>query len=73
MASYQVVFRGESDVLASAFPDLTSEFANGNTVLTGPIIDRAHLQGVLTQAESLGFELVSVNPVATEDNGADRR
>ena len=52
---YRVVFRGESDVLAAAFPDLTSEFQDGNTVLTGTILDPAHLQGMLAQADSLGF------------------
>jgi hypothetical protein len=72
---FRVVFRGESDVLAGAFPNLTPEFRDGNTVLTGAILDRAQLQGILGRAESLGFELISVNPVtnATEGRDADQR
>ena len=60
---YQIVFRGESDILAAAFPALTHEFEHGNTVLTGTILDHAQLQGLLAQADSLGFELVSLNPI----------
>jgi hypothetical protein len=70
---YRVVFRGESDVLAAAFPGLTSEFEGGNTVLSGRILDRSQLQGILAQADSLGFELVSVNPIeAVGDASHDR-
>jgi hypothetical protein len=32
-------------------------------VLTGAIVDRSQMQGILVRADSLGFELVSVNPV----------
>jgi hypothetical protein len=60
---YRIAFRGESDALATAFPDLMSSFEGGNTVLTGEIVDRAQLQGILVRADSLGFELVSVNPI----------
>jgi hypothetical protein len=63
---YRIVFRGESNVLAEAFPDLSLEFEDGNTVLTGPIPDRAQLQGLLAQADALGFELVSVNPIGDQ-------
>jgi hypothetical protein len=60
---YRIVFRGESDALAAAFPGLTPSFEDGNTALTGEILDRAQLQGILVRADSLGFELISVNPV----------
>jgi hypothetical protein len=60
---YRIAFRGESDTLAAAFPDLAPSFEGGNTVLTGAILDRAQLQGILARADSLGFELVSVNPI----------
>jgi hypothetical protein len=60
---YRIVFHGESDALAAAFPDLTPSFEGGNTVLTGAIVDRAQMQGILAHADSLGFELVSVNPI----------
>jgi hypothetical protein len=68
---YRIAFRGESDVLTAAFPDLTPSFEGGNTVLTGEILDRAQLQGILVRADSLGFELVSVNPVEPTMPGDD--
>ena len=60
---YRLVFRGEGDVLAGAFPDLTSEIAEGNTALAGAVLDQAQLRGIIDHAESLGLELVSVNPI----------
>jgi hypothetical protein len=59
----RVVFRGESDVLASAFPELTPEFDDGNTVLVGAVLDQAQLRGIIEGADSLGFDLVSLNPI----------
>ena len=63
---YRVVFRGASVVLARAFPDLTPEFVGGNTVLVGTIFDQAQLLGMLERADSLGFELISLNPIKPE-------
>ena len=68
---YRIVFRGESDVLASAFLDMTPEFEGGNTALVGEIIDDAHLHGILSRAQSLGFELVCLTPVPPESNRDD--
>jgi hypothetical protein len=39
---------------------------NGETILTGPIVDQSALQGVLAKISSLGLTLVSVNPVTPE-------
>ncbi len=36
---------------------------NGNTLLTGPVIDQAALYGVLKKVRDLGMPLVSVNRV----------
>ena len=36
---------------------------NGNTLLTGPVIDQAALHGLLKKVRNLGMPLVSVNPV----------
>ena len=63
---FRVVFRGESDVLVSAFPELMPEFEDGNTALVGAILDQAHLWGILERADSLGFELVSLNPLESD-------
>ena len=37
--------------------------ANGNTLLTGPVIDQAALYGLLKKVRDLGMPLVSVNRV----------
>ena len=36
---------------------------DGNTLLTGPVIDQAALHGVLKKVRDLGLQLVSVSPV----------
>jgi len=36
---------------------------NGDTLLTGPVIDQAALYGLLKKVRDLGMLLVSVNPV----------
>lgn len=63
---YRFVFRGESEVLARAFPRLTAEFVGGDTALMGSVLDQAQLRGIIDQAESLGCDLVSVNPIEPE-------
>ncbi len=36
---------------------------NGNTLLTGPVVDQAALYGLLRQVRDLGLMLISVNHV----------
>jgi hypothetical protein len=36
---------------------------NGETLITGPVIDQAALYGLLKKVRDLGMSLVSVNPV----------
>ena len=43
-----------------AFPALQARASGGDTVLTGPLPDRAALHGVLAQIEALGLELLEV-------------
>jgi hypothetical protein len=61
---YELVLRGEiGDHYALLFDGMRLERVAGTTVLTGPIVDQAHLHGVITRIQELGIELVSVNPV----------
>lgn len=62
--AYRIVVKGElSDRFTDAFEDMRLERCEGNTVLVGDIVDRAHLHGLIDQIEALGIELLSVNPV----------
>lgn len=61
---YRIVVRGRLSVhLASAFEGLQLDWLQGESSLTGPIVDQAHLHGVLDRLRDLGIPLVSVNPV----------
>ena len=39
---------------------------NGDTLLTGPLVDQAALNGLLKKVRDLGMPLVSVSPVEPE-------
>jgi hypothetical protein len=48
--------------VAGWFPDLAIRHeANGDTTLSGPIVDQAALHGVLMRVRDLGLTLVSVH------------
>jgi hypothetical protein len=58
---YRIVVRSElSDTYAVAFEGMEMEAQEGNTVLTGEIIDQPHLYGILERINGLGLELLSV-------------
>ena len=60
---YQIVVRGElSQRFRPAFEGMALVPADGRTVITGPVVDQAHLHGLLDRVGELGLELVSVNP-----------
>jgi len=64
---YELVLRGEiSDHFALLFDGMALERSGGNTVLTGAVVDQAHLHGVIGRIQELGIELVSVNPIREE-------
>jgi hypothetical protein len=58
---YRIRVRGRlGETIRSAFPGLQAEARGGDTVLTGPLPDRAALHGVLAEIEALGLELLEV-------------
>jgi hypothetical protein len=69
---YEIRLKGHLDVRwAEWFEGLTITLEeNGDTLLTGPVIDQAALHGLLKKVRDLGMPLISVSPV--EPNQADR-
>jgi hypothetical protein len=64
--SYQLVVRGElSQRYATVFEGMALEAGDGQTTITGPVVDQAHLHGLLDRVRDLGLELVSVNASVT--------
>ena len=58
---YRICVRGRlGETIRSAFPALQAQASGGDTVLTGPLPDRAALYGLLAQIEALGLELLEV-------------
>ena len=58
---YRIRVRGRlGETMRSAFPALQARASGGDTVLTGPLPDRAALYGVLAEIEALGLELLEV-------------
>jgi hypothetical protein len=58
---YRIRVRGRlGETICSAFPALQTQASGGDTVLSGPLPDRAALYGVLAQIEALGLELLEV-------------
>ena len=63
---YEVRIKGH---LASQWVDSFGDFAitlkdNGDTLLTGAVVDQAALYGVLKKLRDLGIPLISVNRIA---------
>jgi hypothetical protein len=58
---YRIVVRSElSDRYAVAFEGMEMETKNGDTILTGKVIDQPHLHGILARINGLGLQLRSV-------------
>jgi hypothetical protein len=69
---YQIRIKGHLDSRWTEwFEGLTITLAdNGDTLLTGPVIDQAALHGLLKKVRNLGLPLVSVCPL--ENGQADQ-
>ena len=62
---YQIRIKGHLDSnWAKVFENLTIKLEdNGDTLLTGPVVDQAALHGVLRKVRDLGLPLISINQV----------
>ncbi|MGC5040803.1 hypothetical protein ACPXCS_35155 [Streptomyces sp. DT190] len=49
-----------SETLAKVFPELDHVRMAGQTVLFGPVVDEAHLYGLLSRFQSLGLRVVEM-------------
>ncbi|HEX2741218.1 MAG TPA: hypothetical protein VHM69_12290 [Rubrobacter sp.] len=62
---YRIVVRDElSERYAMAFEGMEMKVKNGQTILTGEIIDQPHLHGILDRIGALGLKLVSVEDLS---------
>ncbi len=63
--SFEIRIKGHlDDKWADWFEGLTITLeSNGDTFLTGPVVDQAALYGLLKKVRDLGMPLVSVSPV----------
>ncbi len=72
LTRYRLVVQGElGPRYASAFEGMTLRAHDGETDISGPIIDQAHLQGLLERIASLGLTLRSLTPIETKNGAAD--
>jgi hypothetical protein len=58
---YRIVVRSElNGRYAVAFEGMEMETKNGDTIITGEVIDQSHLHGILNRINGLGLRLLSV-------------
>lgn len=70
MERYEIRLHGHLGALMlAAFPSLSAEIRGSDTVLCGPIQDRAALHGVLAQVESFGLELIELRRLPARASG----
>jgi len=66
--NYEIRVRGRlGETFRTAFPSLRARTQGNETVLSGSLVDRAALHGVLAIIETLGLELVELRQVASPE------
>src|SRR5215213_1318161 len=66
---YRIVVRRELDpAFAAAFEGMEMETKDGDTILTGKIIDQPHLHGILDRINGLGLRLLNVEALPDDAN-----
>ncbi len=66
---YRLVLRGElGEPFGYLFEGMQMDQVAVTTVLTGRVIDQAHLHGLIQRTQELGLELISIGPA---DEGPD--
>lgn len=61
LVRYEIRIEGHlSETLAKAFPELGHVVMSGQTILFGPVVDEAHLYGLLARCQSLGLRVVEM-------------
>jgi hypothetical protein len=68
LGTYEIRIKGHlDDTWAEWFEGLTITLEeNGDTLLTGPVVDQAALHGLLKKVRDLGIPLLSVNLVQSQ-------
>jgi len=70
---YRLVIRGElGEPFGFLFEGMTMDRVAGTTVLTGSVIDQAHLHGLIQRTQDLGLELISVQPAEEGSDETER-
>jgi hypothetical protein len=71
--TYRIVVGGElSERYAEAFEGMEMEATNGQTILTGEVLDQPQLHGILDRINALGLRLVRVEPVGEQPQISSR-
>jgi hypothetical protein len=71
---YEIRFKGYlSSYRAQVFEGLEMvQRPDGETVLTGPVVDQAALHGILSKIRDLGVPLLSVKRLSADERNADQ-
>ena len=70
---YRLVLRGElGEPFGFLFEGMQMDRVAGTTVLTGRVIDQAHLHGLIQRTQELGLELISIGPMDEEPDETER-